>query len=282
MIGGRRPLQGRKPADRRVRVERPHSPYFRYTGPGQMVAKAAAHTPKTGLGRTWARIRGVAIGRPLASEEEAGERLSKKKALAIFSSDAISSSAYATQEIIRVLAVAGATALAFSVGVSVAIAVLLAVVAIVVPPGLPGVPERRRRVRGREGEPQPARSGLVAAAALLIDYVMTVAVSTASAIGQIVSVVPSLDAGQDRDRRRRDLPDDGRQPARPARVREHLRDPDLRVPRARPADGRARAAQHRDRRGPPDRRRRTPRCSTAAPSCRSSCCSRRSPAARSP
>jgi hypothetical protein len=102
MIGGRRPLQGRKPADRRVRVERPHSPYFRYTGPGQMVAKAAANAPKTALGRTWARIRGVAIGRPLASEEEAGERLTKKKALAIFSSDAISSSAYATQEIIRV------------------------------------------------------------------------------------------------------------------------------------------------------------------------------------
>ena len=42
MIGGRRPLQGRKPADRRVRVERPHSPYFRYTGRNQLVAKAAA------------------------------------------------------------------------------------------------------------------------------------------------------------------------------------------------------------------------------------------------
>ena len=46
MIGGRRPLQGRKPADRRVRVERPHAPYFRYTGPGQLVAKAAAHDPQ--------------------------------------------------------------------------------------------------------------------------------------------------------------------------------------------------------------------------------------------
>ena len=47
MIGGRRPLRGRKLADRRVRVERPHSPYFRYTGPGQMVAKAAASRPTT-------------------------------------------------------------------------------------------------------------------------------------------------------------------------------------------------------------------------------------------
>ena len=48
MIGGRRPIKGRKPADRRVRVERPHSPYFRYTGPGQLVAKPAASGPRTG------------------------------------------------------------------------------------------------------------------------------------------------------------------------------------------------------------------------------------------
>jgi amino acid transporter len=191
MIGGRRPLHGRKPADRRVRVERPHSPYFRYTGPGQMVAKAAAHTPKTAVGRTWARIRKVAIGRPLASEEEAGERLSKKKALAIFSSDAISSSAYATQEIIRVLAIAGSTALAFSVGVSIGIAVLLAVVAT-------SYRQVCRAYPGGGGAYAVAKEnlnpllGLVAAAALLIDYVMTVAVSTASAIGQIASVVPSL------------------------------------------------------------------------------------------
>ena len=51
MIGGRRPLPGRKLADRRVRVERPHSPYFRYTGPGQMVAKQAASVPLTKAGR---------------------------------------------------------------------------------------------------------------------------------------------------------------------------------------------------------------------------------------
>jgi hypothetical protein len=69
------PLKGRKPADRRVRVDRPHSAYFRYTGPGQLVAKPAASVPKTGLGRAWSRIRAITIGRPLASEEEIGERL---------------------------------------------------------------------------------------------------------------------------------------------------------------------------------------------------------------
>ena len=131
MIGGRRPLQGRKPADRRVRVERPHSAYFRYTGPGQLVAKAAANEPKTALGRAWARFRKIAIGRPLASEEEIGERLSKRKALAIFSSDAISSSAYATEEILRVLVLAGTgAALTFSLGIAIAISALLAVVAL--------------------------------------------------------------------------------------------------------------------------------------------------------
>ena len=51
------------------------------------------------------------FGRPLASEAEIEERLSKKKALAIFSSDAISSSAYATEEILRVLLVGGAAAM---------------------------------------------------------------------------------------------------------------------------------------------------------------------------
>ncbi|MFI5199783.1 MAG: amino acid permease, partial [Candidatus Limnocylindrales bacterium] len=107
MIGGRRPLPGRKLADRRVRVERPHTPYFRYTGPDQLVAKQAASIPLTPAGRFAFRVRSVVFGRPLASAEEIGERLPKRKALAIFSSDAISSSAYATEEILRVLIVAG-------------------------------------------------------------------------------------------------------------------------------------------------------------------------------
>jgi amino acid transporter len=192
MIGGRRPLQGRKPADRRVRVDRPHSPYFRYTGPNQLVARAAAHRPRTALGRAWARIRGVAIGRPLASEEEIGERLSKKKALAIFSSDAISSSAYATEEILRVLVLAGAgVALSLSLEVAVAISILLAVVAISYRQVCRAYPSGGGAYSVSK-ENLGAIASLVAAAALLIDYVMTVAVSTASAVAQAYSVVPSL------------------------------------------------------------------------------------------
>src|SRR5262249_29843699 len=122
-------LKGRKLGDRRVRVERPHSPYFRYTRQG-LEAKEAASLPTTPLGRSMAKVLRALVGRPLQSEEEIGDRLSKKKALAIFASDAISSSAYATEEIVRVLVLGGAAALAYGVQVSLAIALLLAVVAI--------------------------------------------------------------------------------------------------------------------------------------------------------
>jgi amino acid transporter len=191
VIGGRRPLPGRKIADRRVRVERPHAPYFRWTGPGQLVAKEAASAPTTPIGRLTARVKKIAIGRPLASEEDITERLSKKKALAIFSSDPISSSAYATEEILRVLLVAGAGALLLSTPISIAIAAMLAVVSIsyrqicfAYPSGGGAYVVSRENLSHR--------IALVAAAALLVDYVLTVAVSSASAIAQIVSVVPDL------------------------------------------------------------------------------------------
>ena len=132
----------------------------------------------------------IVFGRPLASEAEIEERLDKKKALAIFSSDAISSSAYATEEILRVLVLGGAAAMLLSVQVSIAIAVLLAVVAL-------SYRQVCRAYPNGGGAYVVARTnlapifGLIAAASLLIDYVMTVAVSTASAIAQIQSVVPA-------------------------------------------------------------------------------------------
>ena len=190
MIGGRRSLTGRKPGDRRVRVERPHSPYFRYMGPGQLVAREAASIPRTPTGRALARIRAIVFGRPLSNEADLEERLDKKKALAIFSSDAISSSAYATEEILRVLVVAGAAAMLLSLQVAIAIAILLTVVAL-------SYRQVCRAYPNGGGAYVVARTnlapifGLVAAAALLIDYVMTVAVSTAAAIAQIQSVIPA-------------------------------------------------------------------------------------------
>ena len=114
----------------------------------------AASAPKTGLGRAWARVRAVAIGRPLASEEEAGERLSKKKALAIFSSDAISSSAYATQEIIRVLAAPAPRRSRSPSGCPRRSPFCWRSCRSVVPPRCRAYPSGGR-VRRREGEPQP-------------------------------------------------------------------------------------------------------------------------------
>jgi amino acid transporter len=190
VIGGRRQLTGRKAGDRRVRVERPHSPYFRYSGPGQLVARQAASLPRTRSGRALARVRAVVFGHPLSNEAEIEERLDKKKALAIFSSDAISSSAYATEEILRVLILGGAAAMLLSVEVAAAIAGLLAVVAL-------SYRQVCRAYPNGGGAYVVARTnlapifGLIAAASLLIDYVMTVAVSTASAIAQIQSVVPA-------------------------------------------------------------------------------------------
>ncbi len=191
MIGGRRPLRGRKPGDRRVRVERPHSAYFRYTGPGQLTAKVAASEPTTRVGRAWARVRRVLFGRQLSNEEEAFERLPKKLALPIFSSDAISSSAYATEEILRVLVIGGASAVIFSIPVAIAIVVMLAIVSTSYRQVCRAYPSGGGAYVVARQNISPV-AGLVAAAALLIDYVMTVAVSTASAVAQVYSVVPQL------------------------------------------------------------------------------------------
>ncbi len=192
MIGGRKPITGRKPGDRRVRVERPHTPYFRYTGPNQLVAKREASLPRSELERTLLRWKSWLIGRPLASAEEVGERLSKRLALPIFSSDAISSSAYATEEILRVLVLAGAGALLVSLPVAIAISVLLAVVAISYRQVCNAFPGGGGAYAVARKELRPIL-GLVAAAALLIDYVMTVAVSTSSAMDQLISILPGLD-----------------------------------------------------------------------------------------
>jgi amino acid transporter len=185
-----KPIRGRKPGDRRIRVERPHAAYFRYTPEGTLVAKQAASEPRTALGRSLARIRAVLFGRPLSIHEEIGERLSKKKALAIFSSDAISSSAYATEEILRVLVLAGAAALYLSIEVSIAIALLLAIVAISYRQVCLAFPNGGGAYAVARAELTPLFA-LIAAAALLIDYVMTVAVSTSSALDQLASLLPA-------------------------------------------------------------------------------------------
>ena len=188
-------LHGRKPGDRRVRVERPHAEFFRYAGPGTLVAREAASRPRTATGRAIERARQALFGKRLSIHDEITERLSKKKALAIFSSDPISSSAYATEEILRVLVLAGASALFLSLPIAIAVAGLLVVVSIsyrqivhAYPSGGGDYAVARRNL--------PRIGSIVVAAALLLDYVMTVAVSTASASEQVISAVPGLAAWQ--------------------------------------------------------------------------------------
>ncbi|HEY7024873.1 MAG TPA: APC family permease [Candidatus Limnocylindrales bacterium] len=183
-------LHGRRPGDRRVRVERPHAQFFRYAGPGTLVAREAASAPRTRTGRFLRDFRHVLLGRALSIHEEIEERLTKKKALAIFSSDAISSSAYATEEILRVLVLGGTAALFLSLPVAIAIAILLAVVSTsyrqigyVYPNGGGAYAVARANF--------PTIFALIAAGSLLVDYIMTVAVSTTSAVEQVISAVPT-------------------------------------------------------------------------------------------
>ena len=131
------------------------------------------------------------VGDPLKSAQAAHERLSKTLALAVFSSNAISSVAYATEEILLVLVLAGTAAIAWSIPISFAILFLLVVLTISYRQIIYEYPEGGGAYivsRNNLGE-LPA---LIAAAALMIDYVLTVAVSVAAGIAALTSAVPSL------------------------------------------------------------------------------------------
>ena len=191
MIGGRRPLPGRKPADRRVRVDRPHSPFFRYTGPGHLTAKEAASVPRTPVGRALARVRAVLFGRPISIHEELSQRLNVFTGLSIFASDNISSSAYATEEIMRVLVLAGAGALALTLPITVGIVVVLAIVVVSYRQTIAAYPNGGGSYIVASDN-LGRLPGLTAAAALLTDYVLTVAVSIAAGVAALTSIVPEL------------------------------------------------------------------------------------------
>jgi len=131
------------------------------------------------------------VGDPLKSTQAAHERLSKTLALAIFSSNAISSVAYATEEILLVLILAGTAAVAWSIPISLAILFLVVVLTISYRQIIYEYPEGGGAyivARDNIGE-LPA---LIAAGALMIDYVLTVAVSVAAGIAALTSAVPSL------------------------------------------------------------------------------------------
>jgi amino acid transporter len=131
------------------------------------------------------------VGAPMPLSQARHERLFKKVALAVFASDALSSTAYATEEILRVLVLAGSAALGLAIWVAVAIALLLVVVAISYQQTIHAYPNGGGSyivARANLG-PTP---GLVAAASLMIDYVLTVSVSVAAGVAAITSAFPAL------------------------------------------------------------------------------------------
>src|SRR5262245_22380405 len=135
------------------------------------------------------QIKRFVVGKPIPSHLAHHERLSRVTGLAVLSSDALSSVAYATEEIVRVLVLAGAAALSASTPIAFVIAAILAVVVFSYRQTIHAYPSGGgASIVAKEnlGE-TPA---LIAAASLLIDYVLTVAVSIASGVAAITSAFP--------------------------------------------------------------------------------------------
>lgn len=137
------------------------------------------------------RLKRLFVGTPLPTAQSRHERLGRSTALAVFASDALSSVAYATEEILLVLVLAGSAAFSYSLPIGVAIALLIAIV----------VSSYRQTIRAypRGGgayivtkDNLGVAPGLIAGAALLIDYVLTVAVSVAAGVAAMTSAFPAL------------------------------------------------------------------------------------------
>ena len=155
------------------------------TGRTWIVAPGTAGTPVPRSWRTWL------IGRPLSTADAPHEAVGKTVGLAVFASDALSSTAYATQEILVILAAAGVAAFTWSLPIALAIVLLLAIVTASYEQTIHAYP-------GGGGAYIVARDNLgelpaqIAGAALLTDYVLTVSVSVSSGVAQITSAFPHL------------------------------------------------------------------------------------------
>ncbi len=137
------------------------------------------------------RLRELILGSPLPTSKLMEKRLDKIRALAAFSPDALSSIAYANQEIYLGLAIAGAAGLSYSFPISIAIVVLLSIVALSYSQTIMAYPSGGGSyVVAKEN--LGTLPGLLAAAALLIDYVLTAAVSLTAGVEAIASAFPVL------------------------------------------------------------------------------------------
>src|SRR5262249_20265940 len=138
-------------------------------------------------------LKRLLVGKPIPSTLAHHERLSRVTGLAVLSSDALSSVAYATDFIIVTLAVAGAMSLGYVIPISLVIAALLAIVAFSYRQTIHAYPTGGGAYIVAKENIGPM-AGLVAAASLLVDYTLTVSVSISAGVLAITSAAPWLDA----------------------------------------------------------------------------------------
>jgi len=184
-------VRGAKPGSRFARRIRTKERRFEVGAEGTYRATARATAPRTTGERVWRRIRRVFVGSPISSEQLEEQRLPKWKALAVFSSDALSSSAYATDEILLALAAAGTAALTASVPIAIAIVTLLAVVTFSYRQTIRAYPSGGGAyivARDNFGD----AAAVTAASGLSVGYILTVAVSIAAGVFAVVSAYPEL------------------------------------------------------------------------------------------
>src|SRR2546423_4147660 len=182
-------IKGSHPGDRYVRFGRNVGAFRRKSG-GVLAASLETDRPRNRFGRVFNRVKRVLIGVPLSTEQSIHERLTNVKALAVLSSDALSSVAYATEEILRILIVAGAGAFSLALPLGGAIIVLLAIV----------VTSYRQTIAAypRGGGPYIVAKdnhvtlpGLAASSSILIDYVLTVADDATSRESALTCLLPT-------------------------------------------------------------------------------------------
>ena len=138
-----------------------------------------------------ARLKRFLLGEPLTNQMAHNERIPKWKALAVLSSDALSSVAYATEEILIPLAAFGTAAVAWSLPIALGIAALLIIVTLSYRQTIDSYPSGGGAYIVAKDN-LGTYAGLVAGASLLIDYILTVSVSVASGVENVVSAFPAL------------------------------------------------------------------------------------------
>lgn len=185
---------GKHAGDVYIRYERPYHEIFRRVGPGHFVATPESDQPVGPLEKGYRIVKRILIGRPLETAEEIHQRLTKVKALAVFGSDAISSSAYATEAALVILMAAGNGALSISFYTALAIAGLLSMVAFSYRQTVHAYPHGGGSYNVSR-ENLGTIPGLVAASALLIDYVLTVAVSIVAGSAAVTSAMVASGLG---------------------------------------------------------------------------------------